>query len=455
MRNRINIQPIIAAVLLAAFSVAAANAQARLALPRPAVSGVYIEDLANGEVIADINGDRPFVPASITKAFTSASALSTIGGDYRFETRVNAVGAVEDSVLNGDIVIGVSGDPTLESEHFEDYAGFADSIAAGIRTLGIRAVNGEVRIDKGGFVDEPTPAGWMEEDLAWPYGSGHFGASFRDNKFVLSMPGKRSNPHVPSLKVSHTAAKGALSVKRRRGSDTFHTRGRLRKKGASTTLANPDPGATMVHEIRHTLSKSGIAVKNLRKTTPGENADTLEIYTHVSPPLVDILRSLMFRSDNMMAEGVLRLLAPGKSRKEAVESEIELWQSRDLDTELIELEDGSGLSRDDRLTPYFMADILAWMAESDQAALYASLFPKAGLDGTLKGFLTDTELEGRLALKTGSMKGVQSFAGYLLDNDGNPTHAVIVMVNDFTCARAKVKSAIQQLLLSLLPSPQP
>ena len=80
---------------------------------------------------------------------------------------------------------------------------------------------------------------------------------------------------------------------------------------------------------------------------------------------------------------------------------------------------------------------------------YLSLFPLAGLHGTMKNFLADTPLEGRVAMKTGSMKGVQSYSGYLLDEEGRPTHLLVFMANGFKCSRQALKNDIQRLLLEL------
>lgn len=94
-----------------------------------------------------------------------------------------------------------------------------------------------------------------------------------------------------------------------------------------------------------------------------------------------------------------------------------------------------------------MADLLETMATGPMSDTYVSLFPKAGVEGTVKKLLRETPLEGSLALKSGSMKGVQCFAGYKLDPDGTPTHAVVIMVNDFKCKRATVIKAISDFLL--------
>lgn len=415
-------------------------------LPSPARSGIYIENIATGDVLLDIDGDKPFVPASIVKSITAAAALTTLGPDYRFGTDVVLRGDVRSGEVAGNLVIKVSGDPTLESSHFKEYSGFTDSIANALRTMGISRIKGDIILETDNFMDQDVPEGWMEEDLAWPYGAGHRSLNFRDNKFVLSMPSRSSVPKVPGLKIKYTPANGSLKVDRKRGDDTYILRGRVRKRAHEVALANPNPAATLKYELCQRLDNAGIKYG----TAPVKaSANETSVYTHFSPPLLEVLQSLMFRSDNMMAEGTLRALAPGKSREDAVSRELRMWEHRDIDTELIALEDGSGLSRNDRVTPYFMADILVWMASQYSATDYVSLFPKAGKDGTLKSFLRDSSLEGKVALKTGSMKGVQCYAGYVLGADGLPTHVVIIMINKFNCSRSKVKEEAERLLLDI------
>jgi D-alanyl-D-alanine carboxypeptidase/D-alanyl-D-alanine-endopeptidase (penicillin-binding protein 4) len=87
------------------------------------------------------------------------------------------------------------------------------------------------------------------------------------------------------------------------------------------------------------------------------------------------------------------------------------------------------------------------MAQSNYCRTYVSYFPRAGIDGTLKNFLKGSNLEGKIALKTGSLSGVQCYAGYKLDSDGTPTHTVVIMANNFFCKRAELRKEIENLLI--------
>lgn len=410
--------------------------------------GIYIEDLRTGEVLADYNSDEALVPASVTKSLTSATAYCTFSPRGRFTTPVMVNGKVRKGVLDGDVIISTIGDPTVESAHFPDNKGFADSIVAALKRRDIHEIKGNVILDESNFVDSSIPAGWLKEDVLVPYGAGLYASNFRDNRMVLSLPSKATSPHTPGVRVNMTGGKGAARISRSPNSNVFNVSGNVKRRGFSSTVANPAPGSAMLAEVVRAIEHAGISIGSSSR-----HPDTLEgdvIYLHTSPTVEDILRSLMFRSDNMMAEGMLRSLAQGRSRMDALEAERNFWLEKGFDVSKLNIEDGSGLSRNDRITPRFMADVYKWMYHTDMAGGYANLFPRAGQDGTMRNFLKGSPLEGRLAMKTGSMKGVQCFGGYMLDNDGRPTHAVVVFVNNFRCGRDALKKEIGRFLVSKL-----
>ena len=413
---------------------------------------IIVRDLRVGHDLVNVNADRPLIPASITKAVTTASVLNIADPAERFATQVLAVGQLRDSVLRGNIVVKASGDPTIESRFFPEASGFADSIAASLSAMGVTRVEGRVIIDESDFPDATTPPGWMDEDLLYPYGTRLHGANFRDNRFVLRLPGGESSPSVPGITVKYLPSKGrGVKISRRDGSEVFEVRGP--KRAVSESVAMPYPAKAMAREITTTLRARGIAVDEKSLSPRGD--ETVTLYCHLSPAIADIMRSLMFRSDNLMAEGMLRSLTPGGTRADALAEQKQIWADMALVPYNVNLVDGSGLSRNDRLTGRFMTSLLQQMSLTEMAGVYTSFFPRAGYDGTLRNFLLDTDLEGLVAMKTGSMKGVQSYAGYMIDEEtGRPSHIIVFMSNNFRCSRAALKTAFQRLLISLL-SPQP
>lgn len=408
-----------------------------------ATCSIYIENLLTGDVLVDINGDMPLIPASVTKLVTAATVLENHPKDFRYSTKVYITGSVCDSVLLGNLLIKPSGDPTLESIYFPEQNGFADSIVCVLKRMGIRKISGNIVIEEDKSLEELPPSGWMETDLPWYYGTGYHAVNFRDNCFVLSLPDKSSIPHVPNLQVALTKRKGKLEFSRKRDSATIYVSGRLPKRGVKERLANPHPKETLEAEIENKLSSSGIEIKRLNERSGQETL----ILNHQSAPLIEILRSMMHRSDNMMAEAMLKLSAPGMTRKIAAEKEMALWQERKVDIFGLSIEDGSGLSRDNRLSAYFLADILAWKGLEHLDFDFVELFPRCGEQGTVKNLLKDSCLQGKVALKSGSMSGVRCYAGYSINEDGMPTHIIVIMVNNFKGNTSQLKKEIENLLL--------
>ncbi len=409
-------------------------------------TAVWIHDLRWGYDLVNANIDKSLIPASVMKTVTCASLLNLASSDERFDTRIAVTGHVKDSVLEGNVIVHAIGDPTIESQYFPETQGFADSIATALSRMGVKRITGDVIIDESAFPDATTPPGWMAEDIPWYYGARLQGANIHDNRFRLTLPSKKTVPEVPDLKFQFVNAKRrGVKVDRKDGSETMIVSGNARR-GFSETFSIPYPRKAMRAEIISVLKDYGITALGGKLKTAG---DETTIYTHLSPRLGDIMESLMHRSDNLMAEGVLRAIAPGGTRAQAIAEENAVWAMNGISAHGVNIVDGSGLSRDNRLTARFLGEINRHMLGEEYGSEYLSLFPLAGIHGTMKNFLIDTPLERRVAMKTGSMKGVQSYSGYLLDEEGRPTHLLVFIVNGFRCSRPALKNDIQRLLLEL------
>lgn len=434
--------------MVAVFTAAADNFLLGIDGEEATSVAVYVKNLAADSVILEHNARLALTPASVMKAITTASALSVKGPDAVFETNVVLRGAKgAPGVWNGDIIVKAVADPTLESENFKSKLGFCDSIAAALRRKGISKITGTVVVRQALKDAGPIPQ-WEIEDVAWPYGAGLFGFNYRDNIATVYPVTGKTKPLVPGLKVSLNKVDAGNDLIRGVYSDRLmaFTRDTAKRSWALKTSV-PDPAAVFIAELKNVLETKGIRIG--RKTVAAPAADETPLYTHRSPAFADIMRSLMVRSDNLFAEGILRAIAPADSRKNVIKREKEIWATRGINPRYTIINDGSGLTRANRLSARFIADVLEWMARSPMADDYVSFFPRAGKDGTLRGFLAKTPLEGAVALKTGSVSAVQCYAGYKLDADGKPTHVVVVLVNGFFCPRKQVRQATEDLLLSL------
>lgn len=384
-------------VVLAMFAASSVMSGSVIGFPRDRASSVavVVRDLSTGEDVVSQNPYKAMLPASTMKCLTAAAAIEAGLDTVRFETRVYVRGKIDDGVLMGDLVVVGGGDPTVESSQFPANAGFIKEIVTAVRNLGIKGIEGEILVDASSFPDNGPCERWELSDVRYEYGAGLYALNFRDNRVG--------------------------------------------------DKAMESPSEAFGEALENSLLASGIPV--CWQTVDSSGEPLTEILLHRSPLGADILDNLMKRSDNLFAEGMLRLLAPGQPRSAAIARERRLLSSRGLDFDITDIYDGSGLSRNNRVTACFMADLLEMMAGREGATSnYVSLFPLVGEEGTVKSLLKGTRLQGKLALKSGSMNGVHCYAGYKLDDEGKPTHAVVILVNDFFCKRGEVRDAIAGFL---------
>jgi len=356
---------------------------------------LLITDLSDGKVIESYNIDASLIPASIMKSVTIATLLEKKGPDYRYTTNVYLTAPVRNGVVNGNLVVVGSGDPSVNVSCEPKSEDFVQEIVDALVNMKVEEVRGRIVVDGGIFGGPSVPQSWQSGDLPHSYGTGTHGFNFEGNAC-----GKRS-------------------------------------------VSNPS--SVFESRLRSALSARGITVTN-ESVRQGEWRRLID---HKSPTIDEIMRSCMMRSDNMMAESMLRTYSVENggdgSTADGATREAEWWSRSKAPMDGVTIIDGSGLSRSNRVTARFMEYVLRTMSDD---AIYASFFPLAGQEGTLKRFLADTPLDSYVALKTGSMRGIQCYAGYKLDDDYAPTHTVVVIVNEMIQPRDKVRGALQKLLLS-------
>lgn len=362
-------------------------------------SSFLVVDLANGDVLAEHNADKPLIPASIMKCVTTATLLDKMSEDDRLHTRVYVTGSIEDGVLTGNLIVEGGGDPSLNSRHVEGASDICEEIAEALEKSGVREIKGRIIEDENLWSGPAVPPSWASGDLPHSYGTGSHALNFEDNA-----SGNRS--------VSNPAA-------------VFNTR------------------------LCAVLGRRGIKITG--ESIREEDRELL--VDHESVPLDEIMRSCMMRSDNQYAEALLRQYAVASGEKGntsvATDREMKYWKHRKAPMNGVNIVDGSGLSRQNRMTARFMAYVLQSMADNPY---YASFFPLAGQEGTLRRFLVDTPLEGYVAMKTGSMNGIQCYAGYKLDDDYVPTHVIVIMLNEMK-NRSAARETVRRALLEIFDIP--
>ncbi len=363
---------------------------------KPESVAVMITDLSDNKVIGSHNISTPLIPASIMKSVTTAALLNKVGPNYRYHTGIFIDGSLDMGILRGNLVIVGACDPSVNSMSEPYGQNIIEEITDALRLAGINKIEGKIIIDESEFAGSPRPDSWMAADFRESYGTGIHAFNFENN------------------------ARGGRSVE--------------------------NPSSVFISRLKSALAKEMISIDE-KDLGIGKRT---QIFDHVSPPIDEIMRSCMMRSDNMFAEAMLRTYGKleGKdgSTPSAANSEYAFWVERKMPMEGVEIIDGSGLSRQNRVTAEFMNGILTQMSGD---ATYASFFPLAGQEGTLKKFLAETPLDSYIAMKTGSMKGIQCYAGYKLDEDYVPTHSVVIIMNDIVGKRDRVRKAAENMLLDI------
>lgn len=435
--------------LSAILTIVSAMAKVTLGFPGEdaALVGIYVKDLRTGQVVASNESTKALVPASIMKAVTAATAMASLPTDFRFATKVYVTGTMTpEGECAGNLIIESSGDPTIDSDLFKEGRDpFSAEIAAALHKFGIKKILGRVVI-KENLTDAGCIPQWEIDDVAWAYGAGLYGFNFSDNTFKIWPLKKATVPKIPDLNIEVRQARTTDLV---RGINSDN----LTVYGPQTSAdkwmmrsAMQNPAEVYRPYLIDFLTKKGITVAGAE--VGNTTTDMKLIFTHYSPALEDILREMMYESHNLFAEGMLRAIKSDSSRKAAIQEQLQMWKQRGVCTDYIKILDGSGLARADRLQPVFVGNVLEWMAKSEYSVSFVKLFPKAGVDGTVKNMLAKTPLKGSLALKSGSMNAVQCYAGYKLDREGAPTHVVVIQINSFYCDRATLRKAIEKFLVS-------
>lgn len=429
--------------------------------------GVYVADVASGEVLCQFNENTAFLPASNQKLITTATALDALGSDFRYRTRVYFLGNVRGNVLRGDIIVQGSGDPTLGSV---DVAGqnplreWARRLAA----MGVARFEGRLIGDDNVFGDRPYPEGWdidyVTEQSSASLGVSAGGLSFNDN--VVRVQITAANPGEPPtvttspsgyLKIRNVAQSSArrrgwaIRIERDFGSETVTMRGSV-PRGYQGTIVIPvsNPTTFTMHALGQEMVRAGIdvqaAVADVDELQDAPDYDrAMLLFAHLSPPLSHILSILNKESNNFYAEQVFRTFG-WSGTPEGSEQRAKAFLSRaGVEASRVSIRDGSGLSRKNLITPSALARLLVHMrTHSESDAFLSSLAEGGEARTTLRGRLHNVPVRA----KTGSLEFVRTLSGYTNTAEGRPI-AFAVFANNFTGPSYAITHTIDRVVASV------
>lgn len=450
-------------MLAALLSASTAQAQ----LPEPvalALKQAGIPDSHLGVLVAEIGNPAPllahgetrsFNPASVMKLVTTLAALELLGPAHTFRTRVEVEGEIRDGVLVGNLILRGGGDPALTRERFW-------SLLREVRARGIREIRGDLVLDDR-FYELPAidPAAFDQAPLR-PYNAPPAAllANFNTVGLRLAPEGgavraglevEQALPLDNRLALSEAPCNGL-----REQLDLRVEEGVLRLAGRYPVACGEQvlalnllaPAATVAVWFRALWRELGGRHEgDVRVCAAGNEARLL--LEHESPPLALLVRDINKHSNNVMAKmlflnlGAARFGAPATWEKGA--RALREWLTENgLWSEEMVFDNGSGLSRIERISAASLNRLLQYAAARPAYYEFAASLPATGLEGTRKNLRNAPPLAGQSWLKTGSLNSVRGLAGYVLGADGR-RRAFTLLINH---RNAQAAGPVQDALLA-------
>lgn len=407
-------------------------------LPDGANLALLVQKVGATTPIIDYHGQQMALPASTMKVVTALAALLQLGPDYRFHTTLETKGAVSSGTLNGDLVARFGGDPTLTRQDLRN-------MVAVLKKQGVQHIDGNLVIDTSVFASHDKAPGWPWNDMTQCFSAPPGAAIVDRNCFSVSLYSAQKAGDNAFIRVAsyypvnmfsevRTLAKGSSDAQYCELDVVPGELNRFTLTGCMMQRAEPLPlafaiqdgasyaGAILKDELQDAgIDYSGHLVREKRVSEPGSVLAQTE-----SAPLRNLLKIMLKKSDNMIADTVFRTIGherfnvPGTWRAGQDAVRQILRQKANIDMGNSIQVDGSGLSRHDLISPATMMQVLQYIAQNDQQLNIISMLPLSGYDGTLRyrGGLHEAGVDGKLSAKTGSLQGVYNLAGFLTTASG-------------------------------------
>ncbi|HSJ08783.1 MAG TPA: D-alanyl-D-alanine carboxypeptidase/D-alanyl-D-alanine-endopeptidase [Longimicrobiales bacterium] len=416
------------------------------------VWSVMVVSLDRGDTLFSHGGADPLTPASNMKLFTTAAALYYLGPDFRFNTFLMATGPIRDGVLEGDIVVYGTGDPTFSNRFGNSlsvFQAFADTLSA----LGVREIRGDVVGDGSYFQGPGTAEGWQTSYMNASYAASSGALSYAENVATLQIrPGKQAGwrpeitlvPGGEGIAIVNQATTvagrgGRVDASRIAYDGPIVVRGRI-GTGAQPVLRSvpvSDPARLAAAVFREVLQRREITVTGGVRSVQTEAespvtgrstfAPALDsqqpvhvLAVHTSEPLLRVLDIINKKSHNLMAEQVLRTVgrvAVGEGTVAAGQRAVRHMIEQEGGRADLAMYDGSGLSILNRASARDFIVLLSVMSESPMYQTYLETLPQAGAAGGLRR-MHRTNAEGNLRAKTGTINHVSALSGYVTAANG-------------------------------------
>ena len=427
----------------------------------------HVVDLADGLAVAELHSDEPMLPASNMKLVTTAAALMIFDDDFTFKTQMQW--------YDGKLIIVGEGDPAFGDPRILGAMGMniEDLLArwvSVVKKAGITNIDSIV-IDDRAFDSQHVHPNWPEDQLERWYCAPVTGLNFNDN--CLDIYVRPSSPGLSQIiqtrpidapviltNLTKAGSKNAIWPERQMGTNRITVRGTVRHAyKAPIYVTLHDPPMVFGNTLRDRLKKAGIEVGNVRRIDEQETFDEARLLAEVKTPLAEIIKRCNMDSQNLFAESLIKRIGrqatgdPGSWTNGAAAIRMFLSKLLGPDASAIVIDDGSGLSRRNRVTASLLAGLLFEMnaaeAERDDdlptpGDILRQSLPVAGKTGTLARRFRTPALKATVHAKSGYIKHTLALSGYIQNE--NSQYAFSILLNDYTKPVYKGHQLIEQLV---------
>ena len=415
--------------------------------------GIIVQETTRARPLFAHDADRPRNPASVMKLVTTFAALDMLGPGFRWRTEAYLDGPLVNGELHGDLILKGYGDPKITIEQWQ-------SFMAQLRNNGLVSIDGDLALDRSRFALAPHDPAAFDREPQKPYNVGPdallvnfkalhltFAPDAEGSRVVVRVePALKSVsvgplPALPGETCNDWQQRAAPSVDDRGDHGAISFAG-----GYPIACGERDWWIAMLdhpHYVRDMFETyfreaGGRFSGNVKERRAPAEARPFAVLE--SPPLQEIVRDVNKLSNNVMARQIFLTLAASQSAPPATPARaaeaIKRWlASRKLSMPGLVLENGSGLSRQERMSAASFNRLLLAANASDVRDEFASSLAVAAVDGTVERRFRNGTVAGQALLKTGTLEGVRALAGYVNDPSGR-RFTVVAIVNDRNAARA-------------------
>jgi D-alanyl-D-alanine carboxypeptidase/D-alanyl-D-alanine-endopeptidase (penicillin-binding protein 4) len=419
-----------------------------------ATISLYVINTTTGKPVTEVNTEIGVAPASCQKVITASTAFELLGHDYSYKTTLGYTGNIANGVLNGNLIIKGSGDPTLGSWRYDQTKeeNVINDLKNAVARLGIHEINGHVYADESLWDAEATPNGWVWQDIGNYYGAGARALNWRENQYDLYLKSGNNIGDPVEIAGTRPAFVEGLNLKSKvtsaakgTGDNNYiymplndqygYVRGTTPVNENRFTIAGamPHPAVQLALTLEAALKNESVEKAAADYRPASNTANAKVFYTYSSPVLDSIIFHFLRRSINLYGEALIKTMAYNFTKIGNTDSGVNViqnfWKDKGIEPYAINIVDGSGLSPSNRVTTKALVTVMEYARKQKWFPSFYDALP------TISG----------IKMKSGSINGVISYTGYIKGKDNNQ-YTFSFVINNYDGSGNEVRKKMWKLL---------